>query len=161
MRRLSAALLLTAALVIACASGAGAQGKFKIVFTGGSVYHSEPIPAGATVQFKVTCPAGYFATAGAVSSGNPKVLPLLSVKAGGGKSWSFGFRNTDANPITIVVVVTCNKPPAAVIGKLVLGGGKKMKKTVPAGASVKAVAPCPPGEAPVGDTEKSLTPGAK
>ena len=52
---------------------ASAQGGGPVVKAVGQViYHSELIPAGATVKFSVTCPKGYGVVAGAVSSTPPQ-----------------------------------------------------------------------------------------
>jgi hypothetical protein len=155
-------LALLASGATAAASGAQTGGKAppKVVFAGGLIYHSETIPAGATVSFKVTCPPPMTASSGGLSSGDPRVLSLLSVPAGA-KAWSFGFRNTDTkNAITVVVVVVCVKPtgisPAAFTAAI-----KKFKKkkpvvgVVPPGSSQTLTAPCPKGEAPVGDSVQS------
>jgi hypothetical protein len=160
MRRLVPVLLLAVFAIASTVSDSGAQGKFKIVLTGGFVYHSEQIQPGATVSFKVTCPPGHRAVSGTVSSGDPRVLSLLSVPAAAGKAWSFGFRNTDtANAITVVVVVNCVKPPPfAGFGAV---KSKALVKSVLPGKNIKIKAPCPSGEVPVGDSEKSLSPGGK
>jgi hypothetical protein len=161
--------LLAALSVAVAASGAvaapgiaqtGGKAPPKVVFAGGLIYHSETIPAGGTVGFKVTCPPPMTASSGGISSGDPRVLSLLSVPAGA-KAWSFGFRNTDTkNAITVVVVVLCVRPtgirPAAFTATI-----KKFKKkkpvaaVVPPGSSQTLTGPCPKGEAPVGDSVES------
>jgi hypothetical protein len=162
MRRLAPALLLALIVIASSATDGGAQGKPKVVFTGGFVYHSEQISPGATVNFKVTCPAGYNAIGGTLSSGDPRVLALSSVAAAGRKAWSFGFRNTDPSAtITVVVVVSCVKPPPIFIGKFGVAPSKALKKSVLPGKSATVKALCPSGDVPVGDSEKSLSTGGK
>jgi hypothetical protein len=143
----------------ASAQTTGKKGPPTVVFTGGFIYHSEVIPAGATVSFKVTCPKPMLATTGTLSSGDPRVLSLLSAKAGV-TAWNFGFRNTDTkNAVTVVVVVTCVKPNLAAAAIAALA--KKLKKKpiplniVPPGGSQTQSDKCPKGEAPVGDSVQS------
>jgi len=152
--------------VTAATSAAQTSGKkgggFKIVFTGGFIYHSESIPPGATVSFKVTCPPPMTASSGTVSSGDPRVLTLLSTPAGA-TAWSFGFRNTDTkNAVTIVVVVTCVKPAGGLPPAFLVGLAKKLKKkspatlgTVPPGSTQTLDQACPKGQTPVGDSVQS------
>jgi hypothetical protein len=167
--RVLAALALIAAVSTAGAARAAAQagGKKappKIVFAGGFVYHSQEIPAGATVSFTVTCPKPMTASAGAVSSGDPKVLSLLSVPSGAA-AWSFGFRNTDTKAITVVVVVTCLKPAGGLPPAFLAGVVKKLRKKksvaavgmVPPGSTQTLNDSCPKGQTPVGDSEQSGT----
>jgi hypothetical protein len=141
---------------------AGGKAPPTVVFSGGFVYHSESIPAGATASFKVTCPKPMTATGGTVSSGDPKVLSLLSVPAGA-TAWNFGFRNTDTKAITVVVVVTCVKPAGGVPPAFLITLAKKLKKKqspatagiVQPGSTQTLNDSCPKGQSPVGDSEQS------
>ena len=139
---------------------AGGKAPPKVVFAGGFVYHSQEIPPGATVSFTVTCPKPMTASGGAVSSGNPKVLSLLSVPSGA-TAWNFGFRNTDTKAITVVVVVTCVKPTGVPPAFLIALAKKIRKKNaaavgvVPPGSTQTLSDSCPKGQLPVGDSEQS------
>jgi hypothetical protein len=160
------ALIVALALLVPAlaASPAGAQAGGKLVFTGGYIYHSERIPPGATVKFDVTCPPGFRAVAGTVSTGDRDVLQLLSTPIGVPpfRVWKFGFRNTDTElAITITVMVTCAKPrlPVGVkVGKKVNGVLQITPLYVPPRKTKKKVVTCPPGQAPAGDTQQVITP---
>ena len=156
-------LALLASGAVAAQSGAQAGGKAgppKVVFAGGFIYPSEQIPPGATVSFKVTCPPPMTVLSGTLSSGDPRVLSLLSVKSGA-SAWSFGFRNTDTkNAVTVVVVVTCAKPgglPPALLAAIAKKFKKKAipVKTVPPGSTQTLSDSCPKGGTPVGDSVQS------
>ena len=155
-RRFVTCLVLSLALTGAAATQSAAQGggKPKVVFAGGFVYHSQVIPAGdAPLRFEVSCPPGYAATGGTISSTDPKLLSLLSIGVGAGKAWAFAFRNTDTQAHTVVVVVTCTKalklPP--------LGGVVKLStvKALQPGQAAKIMAKCVKGSVPVSDAEQS------
>jgi hypothetical protein len=163
--RALAVLALAVAVPALAATEASAQAGGKtappvVVFAGGFVYHSESVPAGATVSFKVTCPPPMTSTAGTLSSGDPRVLSLLSVKSGAA-GWSFGFRNTDTkNAVTVVVVVTCVKP-TTIPPAFFIAIAKKLKKQpittklVQVGSTQTLSESCPKGQSPVGDSVQS------
>jgi hypothetical protein len=157
----TAALALS--LLALTAVPAGAQGGATVAFNGGFVYHTVTIPAGETVKFDVTCPPGFRAIAGTVTTGNPSLVPLLSQPIGVPpfRVWKFGFRNGDAQrPITITVMITCFKPrpPPGVRVIRTASGVKKIVYVLPPRQKRKVNVPCPPGQAPASDTQQVDTP---
>jgi hypothetical protein len=112
-------LLAIAGLALWAAPASAQGGGPAVKAVGQVIYHSELIPAGATVKFTVTCPKGYGVVAGAVSSAQPGAVLVLSKMTPSAAGWNFGWRNLDSdNPKTVVVMITCAKalPPAAIMG---------------------------------------------
>lgn len=102
MGRWVIALIVAAALV--AASSASPQ-----VVVAQTVFHTAAVRPNAVTTFNVTCPRGYVAVSGGVSTAAPGVT-TLSIRPIGLRMYAFRFGNPAANPSQhVTVAVACRR----------------------------------------------------
>src|SRR5512144_1506115 len=149
MGRWVIALLAAGVALVAASAWAGSE---QVVLAP-TVYATHDLPANAITTFTATCPAGYSAASGGVSTPAPGTT-LLAIAPVGLR----GYRFRLGNPVTngdqrVTVAVACRKL-VAVAGRPALTLKLKPLKTryvlVPPGKSAAASLACPPGTVPAG-----------
>jgi hypothetical protein len=149
---------LAVALFALSTATATAQSKTPTVaLTGGTLYHSVDVAPNSIKTLTVTCPPGWFAMSGTVSTADGST-PLKSVPAGA-RSWTFslGLPVTATRTAHVTVLVICSKPKPVLIGlagkakvAIKLKSVKSKPVVIPPGGTEDTKLKCPAGSAPTG-----------
>ena len=95
---------LTAAAALVAASSASPQ-----IVVAQTVFHTADLPSNAVTGFNVTCPPGYVAVSGGISTAAPGVT-TLSIRSIGIRTYAFRFGNPVTNPHQrVTVAVACRR----------------------------------------------------
>ncbi len=146
-------IALVAAGVVLVAAAARAQTDQVVLAP--TVFASHNLPSDAITGFTVSCPAGYVAVSGGVSSPGPGAT-LLSVRPVGLTGFTFRFGNPVTNDATrVTVAVACRKITGGPVLKL-----KRVKTriVVKPGTQKSGTLACPPNSTPAG-AAVDLAPG--
>jgi hypothetical protein len=104
--------LVAPAVPAAHAQAGGPQGQ--------ALFSTHDLPAGKVTRFTVTCPPGYVAVDGALTTPQAGVRPLRDgPNPNSQRAWDFGFINTTGADTTVTVRVSCVKvvPPKGFVIK--------------------------------------------
>jgi hypothetical protein len=134
---------------------AAARAQTNQVVLAPTVFASHNLPSDAVTGFTISCPAGYAAVSGGVSSPAAGTT-LLSVRPIGTSGFTFRFGNPVTNDATrVTVAVACRKITGGPVLKL-----KRVRTriVVRPGTQKTGVLACPPNTTPAG-AAVDLTPG--
>lgn len=135
--------------LVVIAAALAAPSSLAQVVLAQSVFHAANLPSNTIKTFTVTCPRGYIAASGGISSPASGVT-VLSIRPSGVGAYSFSFGNPVTNPDQqVTVVVACRRfffrlPIRVKVTPV------QLKVKVPAGKTSAGSFLCPPRTAPAG-----------